>query len=185
MPFFADDGRCKPSPRFIDESGKTYGRLTVCIAVSGEFSGRQWLCKCSCGGSIVVRGPHLRNGNTVSCGCKSAEELANHRTTHGLSDLPEYHVWESALDRCRNPNNRQYGDYGGRGIRMFDQWRNDFAAFYAHVGPRPSEQHTLERINNDAGYEPGNLKWADRVEQNNNRRPRGSGIKARRASGRA
>jgi hypothetical protein len=76
------------------------------------------------------------------------------------------------LGRCRNPNDKKYEDYGGRGISVCERWENSFADFLADMGERPSEKHTLDRINNDGNYEPGNCRWATSKQQNNNRRPR-------------
>lgn len=174
----------RPSSRFIDEAGNRYGRLLVVgTARSNQFVGRRWFCRCDCGKSIIVRGPHLRNGNTVSCGCRSAECLEMRTTLGGLSDTVEYRTWEEAKRRCENRNFPQYGDYGGRGIRMCREWRSNFLLFYEALGPRPSNKHSLERINNDKGYEPGNCRWATKDVQDNNKRPRGTGVKARRARG--
>jgi hypothetical protein len=90
--------------------------------------------------------------------------------THGMTNTPEYKTWRSAVERCHNPNNRQYPAYGARGIKVADEWRSDFAAFFAHVGPRPSGRYTLDRIDNDRGYEPGNVRWATYTTQANNKR---------------
>jgi len=90
---------------------------------------------------------------------------------HGLSNTPEYKCWQQLKARCLNPNHRAYPDYGGRGVIVHEDWAEDFVAFLRHVGPRPSPKHSLDRLDNDRGYEPGNVAWRTKVQQNNNRRP--------------
>lgn len=89
---------------------------------------------------------------------------------HGCSDLPEYRSWQGMVARCHQPTNENYPEYGGRGIVVCERWREDISAFIADVGPRPSPRHSIDRINNDRGYEPGNVRWATAKEQANNRR---------------
>lgn len=101
-------------------------------------------------------------------------------TTHGMSYSAEYFAWREAKYRCTRPTHQNYPHYGGRGIRMCEQWLNSFEAFYAHMGPRPSEAHSLNRIDNDGHYEPGNCAWATLEEQarnkSNNRKLRHEGV---------
>jgi hypothetical protein len=97
------------------------------------------------------------------------------RRTHGMSSTPEYFAWAAMLSRCHNPANPRYDDYGGRGITVCDRWRADFAAFLADVGRRPSPAHSLDRIDNDRGYEPGNCRWATAYVQARNRGRRALG----------
>lgn len=102
---------------------------------------------------------------------------------HGHSKRPEYKCWQQIKARCYNPNVYAYPDYGGRGIGMYEGWLNDFEAFFAHVGPRPTPEHSLDRLDNDKNYEPGNIAWRTSKEQNNNRRPhRKHGLKIARVS---
>lgn len=85
---------------------------------------------------------------------------------------PEQYAWSHMKQRCFNPNNKRYKDYGGRGIKVCDEWVNDFKSFYNYIGERPSSNHSLDRIDNNGNYEPGNVRWSTYEEQNNNRRPR-------------
>jgi hypothetical protein len=89
---------------------------------------------------------------------------------HGGSYLPEYRAWQTMRLRCLNPKNPAYHAYGGRGITIAPEWIDDFRAFFAHIGPKPSQRHEIDRIENDRGYEPGNVRWVTRSENNRNRR---------------
>jgi hypothetical protein len=109
-------------------------------------------------------------GLTRSCGCLRREASRGRKIRHGRYRTPEYVSWASAKQRCHNPKYAAFHLYGGRGIRMSDEWRADFAAFLAHIGPRPTKAHSLDRIDTDGNYEPGNVRWATAEEQANNRR---------------
>lgn len=157
----------------LDEVGQTYGRLTL-LAPDGRGHGNRiyWRCKCSCGGHKTVRIDHLRSSKIVSCGCYRLDKVRDAHRTHGHAypPSPEYKAWLHAKARCENPKDKKYKHYGARGIKMCEEWRNDFAAFYAHIGVRPPGM-TLDRIEVNGHYEPGNVRWADHFTQARNRRP--------------
>ena len=138
--------------------GDRFGRLVV----EGQGEGITWHCRCDCGAQTTPSKYDLVYGKSRSCGCT--------RTTHGRRNTTEYAVWRAIVYRCTNPNGQQWPDYGGRGIKICPKWREDFAAFLEHIGPRPSLSHSADRIDNSRGYEPGNVRWATAKEQARNRR---------------
>lgn len=150
--------------------GETFGRLRIVAQDrSNPKTTAIWLCSCSCGVQISVRSSRLRSGHTKSCGCLISDVLKARNTTHDKYNIPERGVWAGMIRRCENEAEPCYPRYGARGIRVCDEWRNDFEAFLAHVGPRPSSGHSIDRIENSKGYEPGNVRWATRKEQSRNR----------------
>lgn len=151
--------------------GNRYGRvLVVSYAGLNKDHIATYLCRCECGKEWVTSGVRIRQGRVNSCGCKRTEHFITHGQCRGISYAPEYNIWRSMLARCKNPNLECYANYGGRGITVCDRWQESFEDFIADVGSRPSPLHTLDRIDNNAGYEPGNVRWATQDEQNRNKR---------------
>ena len=157
----------------VDLSGRQFGRLIV-LGFSHVHKGVCInLCKCECGNEKLIRSPDLISKKTLSCGCLGRSSRLASLTTHGHSvdtDTPEYMTWKNMKARCLNPRRKDFPNYGGRGIGICDKWKNDFSSFISDVGNRPSPHMTLDRIDNSKGYEPGNVRWATRLEQNLNTR---------------
>lgn len=187
-------------PRFIDLTGKRFGRLLVIRFAGVSKSGQTfWHCQCKCepGKGVVARSDSLKDGNTSSCGCVQAKSRRNNgkltgpangrlngpkRRTHGESaatgNSAEYQSWRAMRDRCYRTKNIAFKNYGARGITVCDRWRDSFENFLQDMGRRPTLEHTLDRYPDKNGnYEPGNCRWATVPQQLENRRKQKKRVK--------
>ena len=153
--------------------GEKFHRLTIIgFSHRGKRNAGYMKVRCDCGVEFAAPQTEIKNGGIKSCGClRSETSRANGQQTrrHGMSGTAEWKTFHSAKKRCRNPNDTRFDDYGGRGIEFRFE---SFEQFYAELGPRPSPAHSIDRIDNDGHYEPGNVRWATNEEQRLNKRPR-------------
>lgn len=161
-----------------DLTGLKFGRLLVLHYQKTPSiklrRGASWLCLCDCGNKKVVPSNVLVSGESKSCGCYRVEQRLKSRTKHGGSSrgakTRAYSSWEHMKARCLNTANRNYKNYGGRGILVCDRWRNSFENFLSDMGNPPSKKHTLDRKDVNANYTPENCKWSTVAVQNMNKR---------------
>ena len=158
-----------------EEIGKTYAHLTILgLAPMSKTQQRRYFCRCVCGVERSFDWYDVRSGHTQSCGCLRVIATTRAKTTHGESwrkhRTPEYQSWAKMIHRCTNPKAHNWKWYGGRGITVCERWRSSYANFLADMGRRPSLKHSIDRINNDGNYEPGNCRWATQSEQVQNSR---------------
>ena len=164
-----------------DLIGGIFGRLTVLErAENGKGGDARWLCICECGNKKVILGSHLRSGKIKSCGCYQKEFLEKCRTKHGYRHTRLYGIWAGIKRRCYNPHEKTYEYYGGRGIRICDEWLNDFEKFNEWAFANGYDENakrgdcTIDRINVDGDYEPTNCRWVDMNIQAKNKRKKKS-----------
>lgn len=162
------------SERTFPKPGDKFNRFTVIaiLPLSEGSSQRYANVMCDCGTPKRVQVAALKNGTTKSCGCLRDETSwlnGKRAKTHGMCTTPEYYAFHGAKDRCRNKHNARYSDWGGRGIEFRFE---SFEQFFDEVGTKPTPKHTLDRIDNNGHYEPGNVRWSTYLEQNRNQRPK-------------
>lgn len=152
-------------------SNRQFGDWLVLRLHPVKTARTRWVCRCQCGTERPVVAQTLKNGASTNCGCRTGKPVERHGHASGKAgSSSEYRVWIGMIQRCTNPNASHFDRYGGRGILVCDRWRTSFADFLADVGRRPSLSHTLDRHPNpDGNYEPGNVRWATKKEQGNNR----------------
>lgn len=164
--------------RFIDLTGQKFGRLTVverdCLATKKRGNHARWICRCDCGNYTVVASGNLKSGDTKSCGCLRREMVSKTQSKHRKTETKLFKIWCGMKQRCYSKNVDAYKDYGGRGISICDDWKDDFQAFYDWAMANGySEGTSIDRIDNDNGYSPNNCRWTTRkVQQNNTRKNR-------------
>ena len=164
----------EPRPRLRADSwekraavfiGKTFARLTVLAVLPQHKRPNRFLCRCECGVTKTIEAHKVRRGEVVSCGCYRSDICRKQLTKHGYKNTLTYSSWHSMVTRCRGRSTM----YFKRGIKVCARWESSFENFLADMGERPSAGHSIDRIDGTRGYEPGNCRWATKLEQSTNR----------------
>ena len=163
------------SKRLVDLKGKQFGPLTVVRLYGTDGHKALWTVQCQCGNILVKVGTEISKKRRVPVGCSkkcpiSISILSKKRTTHGMSKHPVHAVWSSMTQRCINPRHAAYHNYGGRGIGVCEEWLDDFAQFWADMGPAYQRGLDIDRRDNNAGYSKENCRWVTRTVNTRNRR---------------
>lgn len=165
------------SPQFINRVGQRYGKLEVIKYVGMAKHSVYYLCRCDCGNEKIIKYGSLCSGNTISCGCNHQEKMRSMLTTHGMAGHGDrmhrlYRIYAAMKSRCYNPNGKYWNCYGGKGIKICDEWldpENGFMNFYTWAMQNGySDDLSIDRINPDKDYDPDNCRWADDFIQGNN-----------------
>ena len=168
---------------YEDLTGRVFTRLKVqkhhgCITLKNGKHIQLWECECLCGNTVIVRAPSLKSGNTKSCGCLRADlgrtSEVMLKSKHNSTHTRLFRIWRGVKSRCYNPNVSEFKNYGGRGIKMYDEWIDDFESFQKWALQNGyAEDLTIDRVNNDGDYTPDNCRWTTaKVQQNNTRHNR-------------
>ena len=160
-------------PKLNDLTDQKFGRWKVLRRVENHGSATRWLCQCECGEKKKVVGSTLTGGKSKSCGCLQRELTSKNHKVHGeaytKTITTEYRIWVAMRKRCSNPKDSSYHNYGGRGITVCERWDN-YENFLEDMGRRPTNGHSIDRIDVNGPYEPSNCKWSDKFEQSINKR---------------
>lgn len=154
-----------------DLTGQKFGKYIVIKRAYTWKIGVHWEVQCTCGKINIIHSNDLRKGKAKQCrSCNNRTRIINIKNRDCVSKKPEFFIWNAMKHRCSNKKCKSYKNYGGRGIKVCDEWIKSFKSFLDHIGPRTDPKLTLDRINNNGNYEPGNVRWATRKQQGQNKR---------------